>query len=208
MAEGRRRQWHDIAHRGVGDDNYAHTGESTLNAFARTIIADAKILPVKGDLAPVTTSSPEQQSHPDPPSATTSYRAWYGANVTRLSPLPDSTPLYDDSWSAQKVLIAQQYRDVHHVAAFGRCFIVSREERYMGLCYPRVLHGDHIVLLHGARTPFILRRNKRNKSVAGGEETWTFLDEAYIHGLMRHAEDGPAKLDEVGTGPLRTFRLV
>lgn len=208
IADGRRRQWHDIAHRAMGENDYKHTGESNLNAFARTVIADAKILPVRGDRAFVTPSSSEQQSRSDTPTATTCYKAWYGVSADRVSPLPDFIPLYNSSWSTQKLLFAQQYRDLHHVAAFGRCFIVSRKEGYMGLCYPRVLHGDHIVLLHGARTPFILRRNKRNKSVASGEETWTFLGEAYIHGLMKHAEEAPARLDEVGTGPSRTFRLV
>lgn len=206
VTDSRLRQWHDIAHRAVGQDNYTHTSEGTLDAFARTIIADAKIRSMVGDQATVTLPSSEQQSRTDPPSATTSYKAWYGITAHSVSPLPNNTPLYNKSWPAHKIYVARQYRDLHHIAAFGRCFIVSKKKRYMGLCYPRVLHGDHIVLLHGARTPFILRRNRCKKSVANGEETWTFLGEAYIHGLMRCAED--ANLDEVGAGPLRSFRLV
>jgi hypothetical protein len=126
--------------------------------------------------------------------------------------LPNGISLWDESRPLQKVSSAQAYQNAHQRASYGRCLMVSKREKYLGLCYPRVLHGDHIVLLHGARTPFILRKAKCTKSakrVEGGHgETWTMLGEAYVHGLMADVEDVVPIIERLGCGPTRIFRLV
>ena len=49
--------------------------------------------------------------------------------------------------------------------------------------------GDVIVLVAGARVPFIMRRCSSNKVSSGGENParYNFVGEAYVHGVM-HGE--------------------
>jgi hypothetical protein len=212
IAEQRRRQWHDIALRGVGDDFYPHTRESTMNAFARTIIADAPAIPVEEPLPSTASAVDDGSDSGGHSAATTSYQAWYGMCYRIGMALPNSLPMWDESWSLRKVVSGLNYQHLHQRASYGRCLMVSKRVRYLGLCYPRVRHGDHIVLLHGARTPFILRKNKCKKAAkkadGSSDETWTFLGEAYVHGLMRYEEDGAPIIEDGGYEPTRTFRLV
>ncbi|KAL2195290.1 heterokaryon incompatibility protein-domain-containing protein [Corynascus similis CBS 632.67] len=79
--------------------------------------------------------------------------------------------------------------------AVQRCFGVTREKGYFALVPPTAKVGDVVVLLVGGETPFVLRQNRQS-------ETWSFVGEAYVTGLM---EDKGGML---GVGAeVRRFRL-
>jgi hypothetical protein len=72
----------------------------------------------------------------------------------------------------------------------GRQFCVT-DNGYMGLVPKRSKLGDVIVILHGAKTPYILHGlhlAHRDDQVAGNP-CYQLIGEAYIHGLMHNTED-------------------
>jgi hypothetical protein len=60
---------------------YSHTGESTLNAFARTVIADTVVQPM-GELPSSTSATTRRADDLSSGSAVAaSYEAWYGISL-------------------------------------------------------------------------------------------------------------------------------
>jgi hypothetical protein len=57
----------------------------------------------------------------------------------------------------------------------GRRFFTTKNG-YMGLCPSLARIDDQIVILLGGRTPFILRKTKKNR--------YRFIGECYVHGMM------------------------
>jgi len=53
----------------------------------------------------------------------------------------------------------------------------STKNGYFGRCYNVCCPGDQVVIFPNASTPFILRQHS--------EDGWTFLGEAYVHGIMQ-----------------------
>jgi len=61
--------------------------------------------------------------------------------------------------------------------------IVRRiEQQYLGLFPERIYEGDSVVLLKGARVPFVLRKSTQTRD--DGEELWGIVGDAYVYGIM------------------------
>jgi hypothetical protein len=108
----------------------------------------------------------------------------------------DQLPDYYDAWRRYWMLVSRdhgRYIDFSHMelsakdlaratyimkgqqqAAYGRRFITTKKG-YMGLSPPLTRIGDKIVILLGARTPFILRKMGKG---------YRFIGECYVHGMM------------------------
>lgn len=52
------------------------------------------------------------------------------------------------------------------------------------------------------------RKRKAKRPGSSDGETWMLLGEAYVHGLVRHANDDTSSLEDTGCDPSRTFRFV
>ncbi|KAI9148970.1 Heterokaryon incompatibility protein [Paramyrothecium foliicola] len=65
-----------------------------------------------------------------------------------------------------------------------RMFITRRG--YLGLGPANTLEGDRIFLLHGGRTPFLLRKGTENlnATVHRSEDSYHFVGDCYVHGIM------------------------
>lgn len=64
-----------------------------------------------------------------------------------------------------------------------KVFFTTPDGRF-GLSFPGVRDGDTLVLLHGAKVPHLLRR-------VGNSDTWTFVSEAYVPGIMYGEAEQP-----------------
>jgi hypothetical protein len=69
------------------------------------------------------------------------------------------------------------FMHAHHRAAYGRAFFTTKSRGYMGLCPTLTREGDRLVIVFGARTPFILRKLSGNR--------FRLLGECYVHNIMR-----------------------
>lgn len=105
---------------------------------------------------------------------------------------------------------ALHFEVAHQRAAYGRRFITTKNRHFIGMCHSAVRAGDSVVLLRGARTPFLLRKTKKNGVT--GEVQWKMLGEAYVHGLIlrtdANEEQQAAQREEAAALPLQQFRLV
>lgn len=66
-------------------------------------------------------------------------------------------------------------REATLVSRYRKLAVTSREGYYV-LGPEALRNGDALVLLHGGRTPFILRKH--------GRARWALIGECYVHGLM------------------------
>ena len=76
--------------------------------------------------------------------------------------------------------MANIYRSALWHATYGRK-VITTKGGYVGLAPFSTLCGDKVVVLCGGKTPYIMRPSKKQ------ERAYTFLGEAYIHGIM-HGE--------------------
>lgn len=203
QAESRRRCWQKLA---VGKEtNYWATGEPILNAYARTIVADS-ILPnlsSKHDILPEDASLPVKES--DALHVTAYLEAWYGLKHQLWVTQADSVTVKD--FSEVRVQNALRFRDLRYRATYRKRLVVSKQKRYMGLSQSRVRRGDSIVLLCGARTPFILRRTSKKTDT---KENWKLMGGAYVHGLMCYGGNSQSRKDpreDYDLDNLRQFRI-
>lgn len=75
-------------------------------------------------------------------------------------------------------------------ATQGRQLCVT-EHGYMGLVPKNSMIGDAIVILHGAKSPHVLRETRlaNCKHELGTSPCYQLIGEAYIHGMMHNTED-------------------
>lgn len=101
-------------------------------------------------------------------------------STTRAPPKPNPT-----AW-----LQAAENHAVH------RCFAVTEESRYFAMVPPTTKAGDLLCILRGGETPYVLRSDPKR------DDTWLFVGEAYVPGLMEDASG----LFETGI-EMETFKL-
>ena len=96
---------------------------------------------------------------------------------------------------------ARRYsRDLVHSCSARKLFATSLG--YMGLCHNGAREGDIVVMLFGGKVLYVLRPNGR--TAGGGSQTWTFLGEAYVHGLM---DGGALSMQRAFKEPSEVFDL-
>lgn len=73
--------------------------------------------------------------------------------------------------------------------------MLNREGRYLGWVPRKARVSDTICIFAGTKVPYVLRRVLR----LGGPRLFTFIGEAYIHGLMygEAMESNEYKLEEI-----------
>lgn len=86
--------------------------------------------------------------------------------------------------------------------ASGRVLFFTRKAR-LGLCPLETKSGDRLVALFGGKTPYILR--KVDDDERDGKDTWKFVGECYVHGLMdgNHIQE---RVDEGATSQVFDLR--
>ena len=62
---------------------------------------------------------------------------------------------------------------------WNRKFLVSRDNKWIGLAPMAAQEDDVICILYGCSVPVVLREQK-----AGGSTFWQFVGECYVHGMM------------------------
>jgi hypothetical protein len=107
-------------------------------------------------------------------------KRWYGVERdeerTRWKEFAaEQSALVDDAYMAEIAEIAQ-YMKVFGTVFTGRRMFRSRNG-YLGLGNEAIRPGDLILLVAGARVPYVFR------PVAGQGDTYTLVGEAYVHGL-------------------------
>ena len=163
-------QWEMIAHK----IKQYPTGEDVSTAYIRTLIADNEL---------AADSSPETYLQ--------YYTAWlrYWTALSRENDKPSqSSP---PPRSQEDAIRATKFLELHHRAAYGRCFFTSKRG-YMGLGPQLSGYGYVIVVLLGGKTPYILRKD--------GKAHYRFVGECFVHGLM----DGEALACD---GNMQTFNI-
>ncbi|KAI3330014.1 heterokaryon incompatibility protein-domain-containing protein [Ustulina deusta] len=118
---------------------------------------------------------------------------------TELTPMKRSYKLWCKVWSTatrmdfDKILSAYEqlgagemgeasgFIQAHVYAAWGRRLYTTRNRGIVGLCPSLARRGDLLVIIHGGRTPYIIRRLRNGQ--------FKFIGECYAHGLM-HGEAG------------------
>ncbi|KAH7324792.1 heterokaryon incompatibility protein-domain-containing protein [Stachybotrys elegans] len=70
----------------------------------------------------------------------------------------------------------ERYMELAHKTLRGRHLFVT-DKGYFGLGPDDMCKGDTVAILHGGRTPFILRER-------GDGSSWTLLGDCYVHGIM------------------------
>ncbi|KAF5580683.1 heterokaryon incompatibility (het-6OR allele) [Fusarium pseudocircinatum] len=81
----------------------------------------------------------------------------------------------EDLLSTWKSCLRPAYRQLRLIEQFNRRFFRT-ENGYMGLGPPDIQTGDAICLLLGGSVAYALRRS--------AHETWTYVGECYVHGIM------------------------
>ena len=203
-SEGRRRQWQLIAtcHRTM----YESTGENILDAYARTIVFDARL---SKDVTATTSQEDRRiagrhdecdEVEWERPSAyflaSSEYRRHlYSHQTVEVVP--------SESFDPSKVQYAESLK--RHDASWGKRLIVSKHKSSLGICRAMVKSEDKLVLLRGARMPCVLRQVK----YPGREsDSWKFLGDAYVHGLMCYEEDPQGPLEDIDLKNIQPFRIV
>ena len=64
----------------------------------------------------------------------------------------------------------------------NRCLVRTEKKRYLGIFAERVQEGDTVVLLKGARVPFVIRQSGRLGT--SREPLWKVVGDGYLHGIM------------------------
>jgi hypothetical protein len=153
--------------------NYPFTNQSRQEAFWRTVLTDRVILqqpaPANLDethiwyhkLCEARLSAPFENS-----------RAWH----THMLSTPELAKLYPTTLE-QRAKIAD-FSSTVAATIDGRRFAVT-EGGLMCLCPSESHVGDVIVVFHGARTPFLLR-----KDVGDETEVYMLVGECWVHGFM------------------------
>ena len=134
------------------------TGEDVSTAYIRTLIGD-------DELAADATPETHCQHY------TAWLRYWTALAVENKKGAKHSPPQN----SQDERMRAMKFMELHHQAAYGRCFFTSKQG-YMGLGPQLASYGCVIVVLLGGRTPYILRRD--------GKHHYRFVGECFVHGLM------------------------
>lgn len=134
------------------------TGESCQDVYWRTLIANMSV-----------TGEPSSASHGE------GFLAWLNLLHFRAQwPTPHVQP------SMQDVQQADSFRVAFSKHGRGRTFFITHRG-YMGLGPPGMHAGDHIGLILGACTPYVLRESVDNLAEEG---TYALVGECYLHGLM------------------------
>jgi hypothetical protein len=63
----------------------------------------------------------------------------------------------------------------------NRRLVRTAEKGYIGIFTNQVHEGDSVVLLKGARVPFVMRKCK---AVGVPEDAWQIIGDGYLHGAM------------------------
>ena len=152
--EQRWRQWERIA---LNLGTYP-TGEEVLDAYIRTLVGNASFAPGLTNEA---------------------LRAYYAAwrKYWKIASTTDKKYIHSahERSTAEEIILATRYMEAQLSSAYGRRFFTTAKG-YMGLCNLDTRVGHLVVILHGGRTPYLIRKN--------GSKGYQFVGECYVHGLM------------------------
>ncbi len=181
------RMWERLVRR-LGQ--YPQTGEDVRTVLQKTIIADA---PVEDDVdgeAKVGEGArgTERESgggrgsggedggskKNKPPSLDMLYNAFRRTELHETGPSPDGLDEHTEKAYSTRYFVRVT------AASYGRKLFTTKEG-YVGLGPCSTMPGDHVVLLHGGKTAYVLRQTNKKR------ETFEFLGESYLHGFM-HGE--------------------
>ncbi|KAI1126202.1 heterokaryon incompatibility protein-domain-containing protein [Nemania abortiva] len=84
-----------------------------------------------------------------------------------------------DQYSPAEMAQAAGFMRLHIHAAWGRRLYTTRQRGIIGLCPALARRGDLLVIIHGGKTPYIIRNL--------GNGQFRFIGECYAHGFM-HGE--------------------
>ncbi len=92
----------------------------------------------------------------------------------------ENAPREDEEELLDRIFLCDPKGDIGRVsygAALGRSFFIT-SDGYMGLAPPDAQSGDYVLLLDGAKFPFILRK------VGSGEHTYRLIGESFMENLI------------------------
>ncbi len=151
--ELRVREWEKMAR----DLKTYPTGETLLDAFIHTLVANDPLI--------LRLPQEKQRAY---------YTAWRRYWHTAGAKDPKSIHKSYERNSTEEIELANQFLQSQLKAAYGRRFFTT-SKGYMGLCQSRARIGYTVVILHGGKTPYLLKKTGRG---------YRFKGECYIHGLM------------------------
>ncbi|KAF5624476.1 heterokaryon incompatibility (het-6OR allele) [Fusarium sp. NRRL 52700] len=136
------------------NDRYT-TGETQAMAFWRTVLVDLN----QGRLASKKGGRPKRLDKNDL------------QDLLQLE-TPEGMEELLSTWES---CLRPIYRQLRLIEQFNRRFFRT-EKGYMGLGPPDIQPGDAVCLLLGGSVAYVLRRS--------AHETWTYVGECYVHGIM------------------------
>lgn len=149
------------------------TGENVTTAFAQTINAEQRLYLPSGRYAAPT----------DFEELYAGFHRYWSANYETWS----FESIQDEADDVDRAAISAYYQNVMRASVLRRFCITTKG--YMGLFPASTRTGDHIILLAGGRTPYVVRRCGRGK--------WKLVGECYVRGIMHgEAWDGENDLTE------------
>ena len=148
------REWEKMAR----DLKTYPTGETILDTFIHTLVAND----------PLILRLPQERQR-------AYYTAWRRYWLTADLRNPKFIHTSYEKNSAEEIELASQFLQSQLKAAYGRRFFTT-SKGYMGLGQSRVRIGYTVVILHGGKTPCLLKKT--------GKKGYRFKGECYIQGLM------------------------
>jgi Heterokaryon incompatibility protein (HET) len=146
-------------------------GQSRAEALWRTLIGD-RIM----------------KERPAPASYSTYYGSWNNLILSLREHWPSiSSGKIPPGMDAKDLLDTQlqihKYSSMVGPVCAKRRFCVT-ENKYMAVVPPKTEPGDMICIVHGAQTPLILRRLCHKEKEGVRNDTYAFVGECYVHGMM------------------------
>lgn len=110
-----------------------------------------------------------------------SWKGYFDVWLDRIPVPPSAACLTQDEKEAKRLYV-KPYTDAAITRPHGRAFVITKKG-YLGLAPRKTRVGDVVSVLRGGDVPFILRRRVRSGQKEE-EETWEFVGESFVLGLM------------------------
>lgn len=154
---------------------YLPTGETTQQAYLRTIV---------GDLLTIRGSTPVKRGH-----------AMSFDKLHDFQKQDDENEYMAEMRKLTEVMGPMKIMTGHRRFAY-------LDGGYMGLVPRRAEVGDEVFIFRGGQVPFVVRRRWGDDGVGGWKREWTFVGECYVHGVMdgeamMRLERGEAEWEDV-----------
>ncbi|KAL1838938.1 hypothetical protein VTK73DRAFT_4195 [Phialemonium thermophilum] len=154
------------------------TGDDVESVFQRLLVGGARVVVPPAEPAATATGGNDGDDNDGVATMAQLYAAFRRHHMMLPGESTRTGPVGHLPWD-ETMALAAPYGLSARRAAYGRTLFTTRKG-YAGLGPRSTKAGDSVVLLRGGRTAYVLRKGGKKRP-----GIYTFLGEAYVHGLMR-----------------------